>query len=291
MRACLVDGEAGSEALRDWLARVGDPVEGLRSPAGADRHLLPLLHHTRHAAGSIPDAIRSILRAAVAHEELRAEAMGAAAAEALHRLSAAGVDPLVVGGAVLAWGDYPAPALRHCHNIDLLVTVGELAPARTALAGFEVVGDGSSLRVTHPSGTRIALHTELHRAGRRAPARLETRELELSGSRVRALGPSDLVVQLCSNAAAAIDPGLRWLADGAFVCAGGRIDWDRARKHATVARRTAPLSTLLGWLAQNTPIDLAGAPRAALARSRRSEIAREVVTRSPRAVRNRLRRA
>jgi hypothetical protein len=295
LRACLVDGAAGREGLRTWLAGFDDPLEGLRRPDCADRQLLPLLHRARRDDGAVPAAVLRLLKAAVVHEELRTEAIGAAAGDALDGLRDAGIEPLVIGGAALAWGIYPAPALRHCHNIDLLVAPGELAPARSALGAFAALDDPApaacSLRLTHPSGTRISLHSELHRGGRSAPAGLERRGISIAGRAVDALGPSDLLVQLCGNAAAAIDPGLRWLADGSFVCSGGLVDWGRAHSHATLARRTAPLSALLGWLDRNLGSDLAGAPRAALARARRGELARELVVRSPKGVRNRLRRA
>jgi hypothetical protein len=295
LRACLLEGTAGREAFRAWSAAFDDPLDGLRRPDCADRQLLPLLYRARGADdGTVPGTVLSVLRAAVVHEELRTESLGAAAGEAIGLLQAVGIEPLVVGGAALAWGVYPTAALRHCHNIDLLVSPSEHAAARSALGTFEALDDpspgGHALRLTHPSGTRISLHAELHRAGRSAPPGLERHGISIAGRPTVALGPSDLLVQMCANAAAAIDPGLRWLADGSLVCAGGRVDWDRVHAHAALARRTAPLSSLLGWLDRNTGIDLANAPRGALARARRAELARELVVRSPRGVRNRLRR-
>ena len=290
--AALQEGDRGRRALDAWLAVAGDPVAGLRDPALADRHLFALLQHTRRGETE-PVELFSILRAAAVHEGLRAETIGAAAAEAIGALDDAGVQVLVTGGAALAWARYPAAPLRHCHNIDLLVAPGDLGRARAALP-LERVGEAVPVRLLHPSGTRISLHTRLHReASRSAPTDLGAHSIpfELAGAPALALGAADQLVQVAANAAAVYDPGLRWVADGWFAGLSADLDWDRVGEHAALARRTAPVSTLVEWLALNGGPEAPRALRARLAGARRRELRRELIVRSPRRVRNRLGRA
>ena len=290
--AALQEGDRGRRALEAWLAAAGDPVAGLRDPALADRHLFALLQHTRRGETE-PVELFSILRAAAVHEGLRAETIGAAAAEAIGALDDAGVEVLVTGGAALAWARYPAAPLRHCHNIDLLVASRDLVGGRAALE-LECVDEAAPVRLLHPSGTRITLQTRLHREpSRSAPSDLGARSIafELAGTPARALGAADQLVQVAANAAAVFDPGLRWVADGWFAGFGADLDWDRVREHAVLAHRTAPLSTLVEWLALNGGPEAPRALRTTLARLRRSELRRELIIRSPLRVRNRLGRA
>ena len=290
--ASLQEGARGRHALDAWLATAGDPVAGLRDGVLADRHLFALLQHTRRSETE-PAELFSVLRAAAVHEGLRAETIGAAAAEAIGALDDAGVEVLVIGGAALAWARYPAAPLRHCHNIDLLVAPPDLAPARAALP-LELADATGPVRLLHPSGTRISLHTRLHREpSRSAPADLAVHSIrfELAGAPARALGAADQLVQIAANAAAVYDPGLRWIADGWFVGFAADLDWDRVERHATVSQRTAPVSTLVEWLALNGGPEAPRALRAILARSRRSELRRQLIVRAPRRVRNRLVRA
>jgi hypothetical protein len=289
--ACLDGGERGRRALAAWLEAAGDPVAGLRDPALADRRLFALLHYTRRGDGE-PAELFSILRAATVHEGLRAEAIGGAGAEAVAAL--AGIEVLVTGGAGLAFGRYPAAPLRHCHNVDLLVAAGELASARAALGGLECVDEADPVRLLHPSGTRISLHTHLHREpSRSSPSDLAAHAvaIDLAGTPARALGAADQLVQLCASVATPYDPGLRWLADGWFTCLAADLDWERVRRHAALARRTVPVSSLLEWLAANCGPGAPPEVRASLSRARRGELRRELIVRSPRRVRNRLGRA
>lgn len=280
--ACLDRGAAGSKALTTWIETAGDPLAGLRDPARADRHLLPLLHQARR--NELPAELAPVLHAAVVHEELRAKAVGTAAAEAVSELQEAGFDPLLTGGAALAWGYYEAPLLRHCHNIDLLVTDAD--GARAALRERGVLEAGR-----HPSGTPIAVVSKLHPASE-TPEDLAAHgvPVDLAGVSVRALGAADLLVQACANAAARFDPGLRYLADG-WIVSSGTIDWDRIQQHAEIARRTAPVSTVLEWLAGHGGTAAPAELRASLARSRRVELGRTLLATGPGRMRNRLSRA
>ena len=280
--ACLDQGPAGTAAFKAWLETAVDPLAGLRDPARADRHLFALLHHGR--GGEVPGELAPVLHAAVVHEQLRAEAVGAAGAEAVAALQEAGFEPLLTGGAALAWGRYDAPFLRHCHNIDLLVADAD--GARAALRERGAVEGGR-----HPSGTPVAVVSRL------SPSSAEPADLaahgvpvDLAGTPVLALGGADQLVQACANAAGRFDPGLRHLADSWILCSRP-VDWRRVEEHAALARRTAPVSTVLDWLAGHGGPEAPAELRASLARSRRVELGRTLIATGPRRVGNRLRRA
>ncbi len=105
-----------------------------------------------------------------------------------------------------------------------------------------------------------------------------------------ALGAADQLVEVCANAATRYDPGLRFLADGWILC-DGPVDWERVQAQAAQARRTAPVSTLLEWVAGQGGAEAPTEVRVALARSRRTELRRALLATGPRRVRNRLTRA
>jgi hypothetical protein len=275
LRACLLEGAAGDEAFAAWLHEVGDPVAGLRRQECADKNLFALLHRSRAGdRDKMPAVLLPVLRAAAVHEQLRGESLAAAAAEMLAGLEDAGIEPLVIGGAALAWGHYPEQSLRHCHNVDVLVA--DPGAARAALAALECVPDTGSVRLRHPSGTLLALHPQLYRERwRRSPVDLAARaeEIVVAGKAARGLGPADLLVETGANAFAAARPGLRFLADTWFLVAGGRVDWERVTEHATLARRAVPTSLVLARLTGIAGAPVPNRPVAGLERARLREAA------------------
>jgi hypothetical protein len=162
--------------------------------------------------------------------------------------------------------------------------VADADGARAALSSRGLLDAGH-----HPSGTPIAVVPALL-AG--SPGDLVARgeRVYLAGTEVVALGTADQLVQVCANAVARLDPGLRYLADGWILCAGA-VDWDRVLEHAALARRTAPVASLLEWLAAHGGPEAPGPVRESLARSRRAELRRTLLETGPVRVRNRLRRA
>ena len=241
-RACVLGDR---DALAAWAARAGhDLVRALGDAAVADRHLLALLHHTLgDDPGPIPPEALQALRAVVAHEQLRAEALTGAAAEVLAMLREAGIEPVLCGGVAIGAGFYAHPAQRHSDAVDLLVSPAEEGRARAALhdldSGHEVL--------RHSSGARVELHTRLYRERWRVePSDLRARAVEVSvgGAAARALAPADLLVALC----AAPGPGLRPYADARQIVASGRVDWDRAAAHAVGSRHARATAGILDWV-------------------------------------------
>ena len=290
LRACLLEGEPGRLAFERWLEAVGNPIDALRDPSCADRNLFALLQEARArdtAAAAAP--FPSILRAAQAHEELRANAIGEAAGEVLERLSSAGIEPLVTGGIALAWGTYERPSLRHCGNVDLLVTPELLEPGRAALGDTEPLAGPGPVRLVHPSGTRIALHTQLFGESRRTTSEAPERHaagLTVARRPTRAVTRADLLVQLCTVAG-----GLRTVADAYTLCSRGESRPGHVFLIELCSHGTrAPSTSCSACSRQSSASSSPSRPAPPLVRSRQREQVRELLVRGPRRARNGLRR-
>lgn len=279
LQACLLAPAQRARALAGWVALVDDPVRALADPASGDRHLAVLLQ--RGLGGErieAPEPLDTALRAASAHEQLRAEAFADAAADALGLLSEAGVEPGVVGEAGLAFAAYPDLALRHCHRVDLLVDGAAFARALRALEPLGCVEQGNRVAVAHPTGAALSLRTRLYDPSRRAPADLAARgrEITVRGRSAWALAPADQLVETCAEASLGGADGLRWLADSAVVVSGGEVDWERVVLHARLARASAATAETLAWLEAALGAAVPLQARRRLARAGREELARRL---------------
>ena len=171
LRAAL-DKQRGAQAWTAW--RVVYPLqETLANEHVGIKGLLPLLSSTLEQNGATvtpPDL--SLLRMARYREQLRSERYQAILHQALSTLSTGGVQVILLKGAALANTVYPEPALRHCHDIDLLLQPSDVPQAVNLLLAKDflrqtpaasVAQAGSSLRLDHSSGLPLLLHTRLLR--------------------------------------------------------------------------------------------------------------------------------
>ena len=169
---------------RRLAGRGGRSGAGLRDPSGRP----PPVRATRTRAGAkrsrsaLLDPPRSRRPRGPTGRDDRA-----AAAEAIGALDDAGVEVLVTGGAALAWARYPAAPLGHCHTSTCSLRRASCRRPVRASAGDR--GGGRPASALHPSGTRISLHTRLHRE-RPAPPRRPRRPLDPVQARGAARTPS-----------------------------------------------------------------------------------------------------
>lgn len=272
LAAMLLEGDQQAEALRNVAA---DPDHGLRAgtrSAGA-KGLRPLLHHAVATRGWPCDpAVLTVLRTARAREQARMATVARVAQPALQALEDAGVEFALLNGIALAWTVYPEAALRHCHDIDLLMRPEALPAAIAAVerAGFvECAPDESrpvaAVRRVHASGLPLELHVTLFPEryyslpGTEVMAR--ARAHTIWGRTVRTLTPDDQLLHVLGLAACTPQrEGLRWVCDAhALIRSGQAMDWDQFVSYAVRARLTVPISILVTFLADamRLPVPLA----------------------------------
>ncbi len=167
----------------------------------------------------------------------------------LARLSAAGVDVILLKGAALAESLYANPALRPVTDVDLLVRPGQVLAALNALrAGGWTVGPGEPLQdvardyrhelaLTHPGfPTTLELHWALLQPRHyKRRAHLDAlwssaRSLPIRAGGALELGPEASLIYLSAHwMLQHSGKGLLWLYDIALTTAvyAGAIDWER----------------------------------------------------------------
>jgi hypothetical protein len=248
----LLGGAEARRSWEEWHARVRNPRDAFGA-RGSYRRLGPLLGAACGSGGlSVEDPkFLTALRAASAREELRHRALRRITAEVLQELGTSGVEAVVLGGLALAELDYPHAALRHTHDVDLLVRdVGTGADALRA-GGLRVrrPRQDGSLVVWHESGVPVSLHSSAFGwpAGEEDGSweRVHTRSLPLGGGSAHALDEADTLVAACMHGIRCGPGSLVWAADAYFTIARG-LDWERISACTPLA---VPLLVTLSYLA------------------------------------------
>ncbi|MGD9582398.1 MAG: nucleotidyltransferase family protein [Lysobacterales bacterium] len=150
--------------------------------SAAERHgIAALLHERLSAAGgdaTVPAGLIAGIARAAQTQTRRSLLLEAETRRVVAALNAAGYPLLLLKGSALAWWLYPAPGLRTCNDIDLLVAPAHAQQAREVLAGLgydpagpPLAGDLCSFQTTlSPSDrTRPRLEVDLHWALSNAP--------------------------------------------------------------------------------------------------------------------------
>jgi hypothetical protein len=244
--ACLATRE--DPRADDW-ASLGNIRGVLRQPDVRRAGLMPqLLHAATEAGVTLDPALRSLCRAARAHEELRIAALTSTCRRAV---AATHSGAIVLRGVALGHTVYAHPALRHCHDLDLLVPDGEDA-------SFE---DG---------GFPVSRHRRLfadERAHVSCADLLEaTIEIRIAGVDARVLEPATSLLDVCVQAATRGPPrSPLWCIDAALLIRSGGLDWDRAVSRAREWRIAGHAAATLSWLRERlgiaVPLDVVRALR------------------------------
>ncbi len=269
LRACLLDGDAARSALADWLSRVGDPRLALINDHRGLKALLPLLYDNLQASRTELSAGLSVyLKSAYLREELRGETFRRLSEPALGLLAQADLRLMPVRAVALVPTAYAGRwALRHCHDVDLLVDSVDFARAEAILrgAGFKAaqLPDRVDLTLQNEAGLTISLHQRaLPVESYRLPfdelwARAQT--IDLPGGRFRAPSAEDMLLHLCAHAF--IHRGLKrlhWPVDVyRLLRATPALDWDAVIERADVYGLALPVAAGLcyvgGALSGNVP--------------------------------------
>lgn len=170
LRAALLPQPKAARSWSEWVD--GLPEKASPGAAVADvgtgfKRLLALLgHHLRACSIPADEETQSCLRAARLRERIRSDSARGHAGEALKRLTAAGVRPLLLRGFAFAESLYPEPSLRHCHDLDLMLERSQWPVAERCLgeAGYQRIAENQTcLVLRHASGFPISLHSRLFR--------------------------------------------------------------------------------------------------------------------------------
>ena len=208
--------------------------------------LQPMLHHRHRDNAAIPADIRAEWQVAFRHGAAESLMIGAELARTAALLESAGLAPIALKGAWLAWHAYPHPALRPMRDLDLLLT------PETVVAGFELLRehgyalDGplelsleDSIRLdkhlpplASPRGVTIELHHRLWeidgRMDHAAPVDDEG-AIRARVGRMAYLAPQDLLAHLIIHAIYdhRLDCGPLVLTDVSYLLRCSEIDWER----------------------------------------------------------------
>lgn len=242
LRACLWSGEAGRTAWQAFARDAGDLRELFRADYGSRKRLGPLLAAALRDNGAAADpALLTVLRTAHLREELRAEIYSEILADVLGTLHSIDVPTLTLTGAAFGGSLYPVAALRHSHDIDLLVRENDVSRAADALAsrGFKRTGPA---QLEHRRALPVNLHTRLLPTPDRqcsfdeAWSRCQT--TSIGGHAVRMLAPGDSLFQVLGLCA--LNPSyrnLQWACDAWLLV--GRMteqDWENLLGQVTQSR-------------------------------------------------------
>ncbi len=262
LRACLQEGDTGRVARRAWRAAVRDPLRELAGSGRGGRVLLPLLYWAlRHDSEEMDKALLTVVRTAFAREEIRSTAVLRICQLALGCLAAESIPVILARGVALAATAYDAPALRHCHDVDVLVSRDDMPRAVEALVRngeFQVrraAGTTSGASVVHPSGLPIVLHDRPYRF-ERSNQHLESlwpRAVVTTVGETQAhlLAPEDGLLHVLGHAAfASSRASLLWVCDAwQILRRHPDLDWDLLNSQAIDRHLALPLAILLRYLA------------------------------------------
>jgi hypothetical protein len=263
LRACLWKDGSGREASGAWLQQ-HSRQPGKQLQEDHLKSLLPLLFAAFQRNGVEADhEFLTILRAASLREELRAQTYRRICREVLSAFAAAGISSIVLKGAALADLVYAHPALRHCHDLDLLLEESDPAKAIRLLSslGFSLIeralplSEWQDLQFVHESGLPLELHRYLFRLplyNTIAPEiQARSHVHHVADVPVRILTLADQLLHVCGHAAScASRESLRWACDAwLLVERFPDLDWGLLEDCARRSHLTLPLSVLLNYLA------------------------------------------
>jgi hypothetical protein len=237
-------------------------VRSFREDPRGLKRWAPLLEDALRRRGTAaPPALVTILRTAAFREELRGQAYRRVSGQVLALLAGAGVPFLVLDGLALE-RDYPRPALRHSHDLEILLPqpgdlrrippmLGELGAQRVPPP--EPASD-SAILLQHPSGLPIVLGTRLFRTPHhhvRTESLWNRRSaVVLAGVPAHVLAPDDALLHVLGHAATSPSrTSLQWVADAWFLLdRHPDLDWRRLLVTAREGQLRLVLAAMLPYL-------------------------------------------
>jgi hypothetical protein len=265
LRACLLPGELARQAWNDWkTGRDGAKTGSLERDESVKKLRLLLFRASQSHGFEIEKECRTYLRSAFLREELRNRIFHRICRDVLSLLDQESIPAIVLKGAALGYTVYDTPALRHCHDIEILVKednlgrVAELLQSQSfgsTAEGFTSGGQGGVLK--HDSGLPLHIRSQLFElpVHNLAMSEFWARSLRQMIANVEAstLSPADNLFHICGHASYSKGcQSLHWITDAWFLIERYHdLDWDcllySARRHHLIL----PLSVMLGYLSES----------------------------------------
>lgn len=161
-QTALNESGVAYDRLKNW-----DIVAYLAGPGKWMRGQLPLMYaNVSDQLSAAPLPCRPYLKTATLREKKRYDVYLSCLTDALTVLNRVNLPFCVVKGVAAANTVYPQPFLRHCHDLDLVVSAQHVGNFVDALqnAGFDLKTGHhpatSSIRLDHPVGLPVMLHTQ-----------------------------------------------------------------------------------------------------------------------------------
>lgn len=262
LRACLQADESGARACWSWLKGHGD----LKNELSREfvKALLPMLFHAVQMHGIELDNSRlTILRTAAFREQLRTDIYRRICRNVFSALAKERISAIVLKGAALAETVYSDPALRHSHDIEILLEDRDLKEITSLLIplGFAPVGTKSrrgltGMEFTHASGLPLVLYRSLFQIpfyNSIQPAVWQRSRITiLAETAMRVLSPADALFHTCGHASYSPSRGsYRWISDAWFIVDRHRdLDWDLLLDCAQRSHLILSLSVALRYLSE-----------------------------------------
>lgn len=239
LRAALLPGDAGREALAEWRA-----ATHLDDLDGGSIRLLPLLSCAigqRSEEHPDLDRIRGVHRRSIYTSTM----LRSMAATVLPVIEASGVSPIVIDGSAIAHLAYGGAPTRPIDDLDLFVRPDEFVKVAQTLESIGFASEASATAARSVSSThaaffrrgpleRLRVHRTLRGIGRDGAfdaqaARRATTTDTASEPILRFLSPTDMLLRVFVRAPQPRRiPNCRWAADATqLIRHTGPIDWPR----------------------------------------------------------------
>jgi hypothetical protein len=256
--AGLWSGDRARVAWREWQEKTQTPFIGRNPAIQKLRLLLAQAHQRNNFAMGKPS--QTLLRLSYFKEVLRREIYRRICSDALKTFDRSGIAFTVLKGAALAETIY-APALRHCHDIDVLLRIEDFERAAALVEPLRFTRsiqprfDERSMRLEHKSKLPLELHSEIfldRDANVIANEMLQRRRsATIGGTTADILGNEDNLLHVCAHAfSSQTRQSLRWVSDAwQIITKCHDLDWRLLLNTALRGRLVLPLAVILLYLA------------------------------------------
>lgn len=298
LRAALLRGDLCREAWKAWSVMVGEPKQAMTDDRGAVKRLIPALYVALRESGVEVDAsLAPYLKLAYVREQMRSRTYYRICGDVLRALRDADVPVIMLRGGALAATVYPDPAIRHCHDIALLVRNSDVGRARAALlrtgrtsVPWNPADGGPAAILRDETSLPIELHTQLldtpyYAFGRDAVIN-RCERVAVAGVETLVLCPDDALLHVCAHASySEARWSMRWVTDVFYIVRQSRVQWSRLLQSVSDARVDLPLSAALAYA--HDQLDVAVPSEVLLALGQRAStapaVARDIALRGVRA--------